>query len=194
MKKQRYARGWLYKHLVKAHRAALRFERAPTPEAVHDFRVALRRTRTLMKAYASFLDEGFPPKAMLSLRRMGRSLGRARDPHVFQKKLARLRRRTGTVPANASFFSRRLAEDEQRNAAAARRMLPRYYFAEKDLIEALNHRGPASSAPSSYVRWERKWLLRLRKKLTQAHQKVANFAHLLIHNALIHSVKPRYVA
>ena len=51
-------------------------------EALHDFRVALRRLRSCLRAYRDCLDEGVPKKLARRLRRLARSTGPGRDAEV----------------------------------------------------------------------------------------------------------------
>ena len=51
-------------------------------EALHDFRVALRRLRSCLRAYRDCLDESVPKKLARRLRRLARSTGPGRDAEV----------------------------------------------------------------------------------------------------------------
>ncbi len=51
-------------------------------EALHDFRVALRRLRSCLRAYRDCLDESVPRKLARRLRRLARSTGPGRDAEV----------------------------------------------------------------------------------------------------------------
>ena len=51
-------------------------------EALHDFRVALRRLRSCLRAYRSYLDESVPRKLAKKLRRLAQATGPGRDTEV----------------------------------------------------------------------------------------------------------------
>lgn len=51
-------------------------------EALHDFRVALRRLRSCLRAYRDCLEESVPKKLARKLRRLARSTGPGRDAEV----------------------------------------------------------------------------------------------------------------
>ena len=55
---------------------------AADPEAVHDFRVALRRLRSWLRAFQPFLNDTVKASAGRRLRRIARVAGRARDLEV----------------------------------------------------------------------------------------------------------------
>ena len=56
--------------------------RADDTEALHDMRVALRRLRSAMRAYAQVLDEAIPKKRRKNLRSLVQSTNEARDAEV----------------------------------------------------------------------------------------------------------------
>src|SRR5262245_7471945 len=58
------------------------------PEALHDFRVSLRRLRTLLKAYRGLLRDSVSRKQARALRDLARSTGAARDAEVQLEWLA----------------------------------------------------------------------------------------------------------
>lgn len=51
-------------------------------EALHDFRVALRRLRSSLRSYAEWVEESLPRKLVKRLRRVARSTGPGRDTEV----------------------------------------------------------------------------------------------------------------
>src|SRR5262245_14698268 len=57
-------------------------------EALHDFRVALRRLRTLLKAYRDLVRDSVSKKQARALRDLARSTGAARDAEVQLEWLA----------------------------------------------------------------------------------------------------------
>lgn len=64
----------------EVHDAAQRLRRGADTEALHDFRVALRRLRGCLRAYAPWLEPG--RKLMRRLRRLARTTNAARDAEV----------------------------------------------------------------------------------------------------------------
>jgi len=68
--------------LDQAAAAFLRLQDAADSEALHDFRVALRRLRSCLGAYRSCLDASLPKKLKRRLRRLARATGPGRDTEV----------------------------------------------------------------------------------------------------------------
>lgn len=103
--------------LEEADGAAGRLAEGSDPEALHDFRVALRRLRSLVRAYAEALDESVTPRLRRRLRDVARATGRSRDAEVH---LAWLARERDAMPpehrAGVNWLARRV-ERAQRRAA-----------------------------------------------------------------------------
>ncbi len=70
------------RHLDKAAAAAARLGDVADTEALHDFRVALRRLRATEQAYRIPLEVAFSGKLRKRLRRLARATGPARDTEV----------------------------------------------------------------------------------------------------------------
>ncbi|MGH7628492.1 MAG: CHAD domain-containing protein, partial [Gemmatimonadales bacterium] len=68
--------------LDDAAAARLRLGRPDDPEALHDFRVAIRRLRSCLRAWRAVLDEGVSPRVVKRLRRLARATGASRDLEV----------------------------------------------------------------------------------------------------------------
>jgi CHAD domain-containing protein len=68
--------------LDRATEAALRFRGSEDPEALHDFRVGLRRLRATLRSYRELLDEAVPKKLRRSLRDLAETTNLARDTEV----------------------------------------------------------------------------------------------------------------
>ena len=68
--------------LDDAAAARLRLGRSDDPEALHDFRVAIRRLRSSLRAWRAVLDKGVSPRVLRRLRRLARATGRSRDLEV----------------------------------------------------------------------------------------------------------------
>ncbi len=69
------------RHLDSAVKARRRLKRATDPEALHDFRVALRRLRSVLRAYRPWLD-AVPKKLRRRLRAIARATSAGRDAEV----------------------------------------------------------------------------------------------------------------
>jgi CHAD domain-containing protein/CYTH domain-containing protein len=68
--------------LDDAASARLRLGHPGDPEALHAFRVAVRRLRSSLRAWGDVLHEGVSPKVLRRLRRLARATGRSRDLEV----------------------------------------------------------------------------------------------------------------
>lgn len=64
--------------------ARARLDQPNDPEALHDFRVALRRLRSCLRAYRVELGDSVPDRARRELRSLARAAGRSRDIEVYQ--------------------------------------------------------------------------------------------------------------
>lgn len=85
--------------LRRAEAAAERVADRRDPEALHDFRVAVRRLRSLLRAHRPLLDGGASPKVLRRLRRVARSTNAGRDAEV---QAAWLRARFDAAPRGAA--------------------------------------------------------------------------------------------
>jgi CHAD domain-containing protein len=87
-------------HLDAARAAHERLKDASDPEALHDFRVALRRLRSVLRAYRPWL-KNIPRKLRRRLRTLARSTNVARDTEVMigwlkhERRSVRVRDRAG---------------------------------------------------------------------------------------------------
>ncbi len=68
--------------LDQAAAAFPRLEDSADAEALHDFRVALRRLRSCLRAYRSLLDKSVPKKLARRLRKLAQATGPGRDTEV----------------------------------------------------------------------------------------------------------------
>ncbi len=116
---ERAARKLLLRQIRNAETAAQRLAIGEDPEALHDFRVAVRRFRAIERAYRPWVADALPKKLRKRLQELVRSTGPARDSEVqldwLQGQGAALRpnQRTGYQ------WLRRQLEDRQRRAYAA---------------------------------------------------------------------------
>ena len=75
---------WLALHFLdEAAAARVRLDDAQDAEALHDFRVGIRRLRSTVRAYADHLEGGIGRKDRQRLRKLGRATGDARDGEVM---------------------------------------------------------------------------------------------------------------
>ena len=75
---------WLALHfLEEAHAARARLDDAADAEALHDFRVALRRLRSTLRAYAEHLEDAVRGRDRRRLRALARATGDSRDGEVM---------------------------------------------------------------------------------------------------------------
>lgn len=79
----RAARWLALDFLDEAQAARVRLDDAEDAEALHDFRVAIRRLRSTVRAYADFLEDGIGGKDRRRLRRLAHATGDARDGEVM---------------------------------------------------------------------------------------------------------------
>lgn len=75
------AAGIALRHLDAVAKARRRLKRDSDPEALHDFRVALRRLRSVLRAYRPWLDS-VPKKLRRRLREVARATSTGRDAEV----------------------------------------------------------------------------------------------------------------
>jgi CHAD domain-containing protein len=68
--------------LSEAGQAAERLAASADDEALHDFRVALRRVRSALRAFRPWLEDSVQPRHEKRLRRIARSTNEARDAEV----------------------------------------------------------------------------------------------------------------
>ena len=131
-------RAVLERRLEAAEAAFERWRAGSDPEALHDFRVALRRMRSLMQAFAP--DVRVERKALRSLKRLGRLTNAGRDLEVAVAWVAAARE--GVPEAGQAAVAAFLAALEERRAAAQGRLrerLPRRWKkARKRLRRALD--------------------------------------------------------
>ena len=108
----------------------------PDPEALHDFRVAVRRLRSWFRARKDALNGSVPKAAQRDLRRVARLTNDSRDAEVFAAWLASLiptltpRQRTG-----ARWLHARVVERGRVAAAAAKERVNRRFTSARETLE-----------------------------------------------------------
>jgi CHAD domain-containing protein len=123
--------------------AAAAFPRLKDPsdtEGLHDFRVALRRLRSCLRAYRSFLEEGLSKKLQRRLRDLARATGPGRDTEVQIEWLrAQGKHLAGTHRAGLAWILARLDERLQKARAELIEQMDEDFPAlEEDLRERLS--------------------------------------------------------
>jgi CHAD domain-containing protein len=105
--------------LDAAHAACRRLDDAGDLEALHDFRVALRRLRSTLRAYRPWLGNGLvPPRLRKRLRKLARVTNEARDAEVMLAWLERPGRRANRAERRGLDWLRARLQ-QQRDAAYA---------------------------------------------------------------------------
>jgi CHAD domain-containing protein len=111
--------------LAAARMQAGRVGQQGDPEALHDFRVAVRRLRSTLRAWRDVLDPAVREKDLRRLRRVARATGDARDAEVLVAWLGEAA--AGVVPASgaAAWLRTRLGERTRHpdGAKAAERLV-----------------------------------------------------------------------
>ena len=137
--------------LADTEEAAARLGDPAEPEALHDFRVAVRRTRSTLRLLAPALKGALTDKQLRRLARVARRTGPARDGEVLVAWLGEARTRLGAPYRGALDWL--LDRLEQRRADAARAVLeealPRFRRLAPRLTRRLSARHPAGAAAPS---------------------------------------------
>ena len=148
---ERAVRRLLLRQLKQAESAGQRLAVGEDPEALHDFRVALRRFRATERSYRPWLGEALPKKLRKRLQELVRSTGPARDSEV---QLEWLREQGAALRPNQRpgyQWLRRQLEDRQRRAyAAIRGAVPMQFVALGTLLRGALAM-PAESSPRSFA-------------------------------------------
>jgi CHAD domain-containing protein len=134
-------------HLDEARAAAARLEDPEDVEALHDFRVALRRLRTLVRGFRPEIGEVVPRKLQRRLRDLTRATTAARDAEVQLTWVQAQRGEVGRRPG-LSWFGARLADRRDRAYAdVGDHVVPAFRLLERRVRRALNDAaGPAGPA------------------------------------------------
>lgn len=149
---ERAARRLLSRQLKNAEAAGHRLAIGEDPEALHDFRVALRRFRSIERAHREWVAEALPRKLRKRLRELVQSTGPARDSEVQlgwldqQRAALRPNQRTGYQ------WLRRRLEDRQRQGYAAIRAAVPLELASLSALLRSALAMPAESTPTSFAR------------------------------------------
>lgn len=126
-------------HLDEARAGASRLDDPEDAEALHDFRVALRRLRTLLRAFRPELGDAVPKRLQRRLRDLTRATTAARDAEVQLTWVRAQRGEVGRRPG-LSWFVTRLADRRDRAYADVREhVVPAFRQLERRVRRGLNH-------------------------------------------------------
>ena len=148
---ERAARWLLSRQLRHAEAAAQQLIGGEDPEALHDFRVALRRFRSIERAHREWVAEALPKKLRKHLRELVQSTGPARDSEVqlgwldAQRAALRPNQRTGY-----QWLRRRLEDRQRQGYAAIRAAVPLEFTSLSALLRAALAM-PGESTPTSFA-------------------------------------------
>jgi CHAD domain-containing protein len=123
-------------HLDAAHAAHTRLKDGKDAEALHDFRVALRRTRSVLRAYRPWLGR-IPRKLRRHLRTLARATNVARDTEVMMDWLGAERRKI-REPHRAGFvwLQARLGERYEASCAEITREVLKQFAGMEQRLRA----------------------------------------------------------
>lgn len=140
----------LLERLARVEEARQRLDDPDDTDALHQFRVTLRRLRSLLRAYRAALDEIVPRRLRRGLRRLARATGTSRDLEVKRAWLARQRDdlrprdRTGLRWLDAHLAAEKNTADADA-LAEINRLLPRVLA---DLRRRLEEDAPMATGPA----------------------------------------------
>ena len=181
--------------LSEAARALERMEDPEDKEGLHDFRVSLRRLRSLMRAYRVQLKGSGAKQLRARVKTLASSTNLARDAEVAIEWLMGERERLGEAElAGASHLLSRL-EAKQQTTPSVAQIRRAFRALEKNLKNALTRmRLPAKETSTTFVAATAEILAEhadiLQKSLLAAHS--AEDAELL-HRARIEAKRMRYI-
>lgn len=125
-------------HLDEARASAARLDDSEDAEALHDFRVALRRLRTLLRGFRPEIGDVVPKKLQRRLRDLTRATTAARDAEV-QLTWVRAQRDQVGRRRGLSWFIARLADRRDRAYADVREhVVPAFRQLERRVRRSLN--------------------------------------------------------
>jgi len=181
--------------LSEAARALERMENPEDKEGLHDFRVSLRRLRSLMRAYRVQLKGSGAKRLRARVKTLASSTNLARDAEVTIEWLMGERDRLGEAERAGASHLLSLLEVKQQTTPSVAEIRRAFRALEKNLKKALTRmRLPAEETNSTFVAATAEILAEhadiLQKSLTAAHS--AEDAALL-HRARIEAKRLRYI-
>jgi CHAD domain-containing protein len=191
---ERAARKLLLRQLKDAENAGQRLAGGEDPDALHDFRVALRRFRSIERAYRSWVEEALPKKLRKRLRELVHSTGPVRDCEVQlhwleQQRIAlRPNQRVGY-----HWLQRRLEDRQRQGYAAIRGRLPLEFAGLASLLRAALAM-PCEASFSSFAQITGEKLQPLLAELEQDFTAIGNGAEATrVHAARLLVKRARYL-
>jgi CHAD domain-containing protein/CYTH domain-containing protein len=139
--------------LRDADAALERMDDSEDPEALHDFRVALRRLRSVLRAYRPYLKGSVPKKLRTRLRTLAASTNVARDTEVQLEWLTSAKKDFDEVErAGAERLTARI-RDKQRTAPARAQLASEFHSVRRGFAKALSRMRLRIDEPSqNFVR------------------------------------------
>ncbi len=160
--------------IVRVQRAVLEYHEsgvadAGDPEHLHEFRIALRRLRSALRVFGSYLPEGEARLLKNGLRRIAAATTKARDADVLRADAERIARKIGAASPSVRLALLALLEAESRVARAqlAEVLAGGEYEQVKRQLEVLGQAassGPARCIVDEEPKLLRRALTRLRRK------------------------------
>lgn len=186
-------------HQLRANEAVLRATGCAEVEGVHQFRVAVRRLRSVLTAFRSVLPDSERERVSAELKWIAQECGPARDADVFKADLmAPLRRR---LPDDASLLQLDRAVDNARAAATARvaALLDSRRYTEAVLgVESWWATAPAKlfagNAEEPAIDVARAALKRFHHKLAKSGARIGRLEEAQLHALRIRAKKLRYAS
>jgi CHAD domain-containing protein len=184
-----HVHAYLAAQLVEVERTDPLVRMDPDPDAVHDLRVALRRTRAVLRAARDLFDPDWVDRLRDELKWLGGELGQVRDLDVL---IAHLRSERDEVGPDATPVIRRL---ERERKAARRRAVAaldsgRYLELLDDLRIAVDH-PPVQKPDLDLSRVASKEFAKLRREVAALGQSPTDEA---LHQVRIRGKRARYAA
>lgn len=184
------ARTLIQSRLTEASRACARLNSGEDGEALHDFRVALRRTRSLIRASRPWLDPWIDGRARRGLRELAASTNRGRDIEVQREWLNAY---TPARPAQAArqWLIEHLEEGLAGQTASVLEGLPERFAAIEQHLKGRGRRLDLSEVPS----FAEVWRLQLRAECS-AYMRALEQAAMeveAVHAARIAGKRVRYL-
>lgn len=172
---ERVARYLAWSLLLDASRAAKRLEYEVDGEALHDFRVRIRKLRTFGRALKPLLGSGWPKGASGALKRIATATNAPRDREVEIERLKQERAHLGAAAARGAaalggWLGAGLAEAY---AAVEKAALPEFYALERDFRRRLDGAEGAADGTSSFASELRSRLVEHERELDERAKSVA---------------------
>lgn len=191
---ERAVRKLLLRQIKQAEGAGQRLVAGEDAEALHDFRVALRRFRSLERAHRPWVEEALPKKLRKRLRELVGGTGPARDLEVQlhwvdgQKDGLRPAERAGQQ------WLRRRLEDRLRQAYAKVRTALPIEFASLGALLRASLTMPSPASPQSFARVSGEQLRPLVAELREDFGAMAEDAAMVhVHAARLLVKRARYL-